>query len=93
MVMVLLKLLRFFKPAGLTVMYDFSLFMFFSVAHLEFRERFNIYEGTVPYLSSAKIPLRLMAKATNIGDGEPLISQLVISTFHTSSVLFSLRGK
>jgi hypothetical protein len=52
MIMVLLKLLPFFKPAGLTAcIISASLF----IAHLEFPSNFCTYEGTMPYKSSAQI--------------------------------------
>jgi hypothetical protein len=48
---------RFFNPASLTVCI-FSLSLFFLFAHLDFRVRFCIYEGTVPYRSSAQMSCR-----------------------------------
>jgi hypothetical protein len=56
LIMVLLKLLRGFKPAGLTVCIFFLSFCSLCLLILGFRVSFCIHEGTWPYRSLAQMP-------------------------------------
>jgi hypothetical protein len=57
-IMVQLKLLRVFKPAGLTVCIFFSLSVHFVCSSVVFRGSFCTHEGTLPYRSSAQMSCR-----------------------------------